>query len=182
MHSASLGGTQHHSALYQHLLIFTEPLRSLPSLPTMCNWRVEWMPHTIFYIWQQLLSLTTKLVPASPFGNPHIWVYSHWFLRHIPGSSKKSLTIFFHFLMEAPEWAGFTDVVYMSIWGIRHISSLQIHSIFNLYSGYACTSLLTFTWLGRWGKQMNEKENLSSESLIPHLLQSWGHNRPPSFF
>lgn len=45
------------------------------------------------------------------FRNLHIQGYSHWFLRHIPGSPKNSLTTVFFSLMEAPEWAGFTDIV-----------------------------------------------------------------------
>lgn len=77
-----------------------------------------------------------------PFRNLHIQVCSHWFLRNIPGSPKKSLTTFFCSLVEAPEWVALTDIVNMRD-DIR--SSLQKPSIFNLYLGYAWISLLTFT-------------------------------------
>lgn len=49
--------------------------------------------------------------PPPPLRNLHIQVYSHWFLRHIPGSSKKSLSTFFSSLMEVPEWVGYTDTI-----------------------------------------------------------------------
>lgn len=49
--------------------------------------------------------------PPPPFRNLSIQVYSHWFLKHNLGSPKKSLTTFFFLLMEAPERAGFIDMV-----------------------------------------------------------------------
>lgn len=78
--------------------------------------------------------------PPPPFRNLHIQVYSHWYLRHTLGSSKKSLSIFFFDRSSRVVW------LYRCPWQIP-ISGLKGHyilvaniPIFNVYLGYSLGS------------------------------------------
>lgn len=145
MLDASLHGTQCYLTPFQPLLIFTEPLRSFSFLHTMYTWGMEWtffffLSMTITTVSSHQASTGFSSKPPPPFRNLHIQVYSHWYLRHTLGSSKKSLSIFFFDRSSRVVW------LYRCPWQIP-ISGLKGHyilvaniPIFNVYLGYSLGS------------------------------------------